>query len=80
MKTQEKTSKLLINFPKSLTDDLKQEVFLVAIENTVYSYSTRVSNTYRFQASIKDLITFTDSLKTKLSEADYESLNITAIF
>lgn len=78
------TKKLLINFQNlsksEKSEELREKVFLLAVNNNILTYQTNTDTTFRFVSSQKDLEAFSTLLKTELSEIDFKSLNITAIF
>lgn len=79
--TATQSKKMLINFiDLSNSEELREEIFLLAVSNNIYTYRTNTETTFKFVASKKELETFSNLLKNKLSEEDWSSLNITAIF
>ena len=79
--TTTQSKKMLINFiDSSNSEQLREEIFLLAVINNIYTYRTNTETTFKFVASKEELETFSNLLKNKLSEEDFSSLNVTAIF
>ena len=79
--TATQSKKMLINFIDfSNSEELREEIFLLAVSNNIYTYGTNSETTFKFVASKEELESFSKLLQQKLTKEALSSLNITTIF